>query len=77
MGSKRVPYSTTMGARSCAVGVQSIAPKGSDLEEKRGGKKEKTNTKRRRSMFVNQPAERVFWGWKRWAMSRGTEQRER
>lgn len=63
---------------SRAVGMpEHHSPKGSDLEEKGKEKtNKKNNTKRRRSMFVNQPAERVFRGWKRWAMCRGTEQRE-
>lgn len=47
-----------------------MSPQGKDLEEE---KKKKNPTTR--SMFMNQTAKRVFRGWKRWAMHRGTERR--
>lgn len=46
-----------------------MSPQGKDLEEE---KKKNTPT---RSMFMNQSVQRVFRGWGRWAMHRGTERR--
>lgn len=55
----------------------SISPKGKDLEEEKKKKRKKKTHKKPRSVFMNQTAKRVFRGWKRWAMRRGTESRVR